>query len=168
MLFATLWSWDGCFDQHLTLVERRCSFILFIVVFFFLGWGPYNVAIFLDSLISWKISPFNDCKLSESIDYLIYVSRMVAFSHCCLNPVFYVFMGIKFRNHLKKMLQTFCKNTESNAEPQNRQTRLIYSNVKKYLCINSLRLKNLKNPGLEHCMYWISSTKWTQCKVSVQ
>ncbi|XP_050980659.1 chemokine XC receptor 1-like [Labeo rohita] len=105
--------------------RKTVQLILFIVVFFFLGWGPYNVAIFLDSLISWKISPFSDCNTSESLDYLIYVSRMVAFSHCCLNPVFYVFMGIKFRNHLKKMLQTFCR---SNTEPQNRHSRLIYSN----------------------------------------
>uniref|UniRef100_A0A8C2HKT9 Chemokine (C motif) receptor 1b, duplicate 1 n=1 Tax=Cyprinus carpio TaxID=7962 RepID=A0A8C2HKT9_CYPCA len=105
--------------------RKTVQLILFIVVFFFLGWGPYNVAIFLDSLISWKISFFSDCKISESIDYLMYASRMVAFSHCCLNPVFYVFMGIKFRNHLKKMLQTFCRN---NAEPQNRHSRLIYSN----------------------------------------
>uniref|UniRef100_A0A672SP37 X-C motif chemokine receptor 1 n=1 Tax=Sinocyclocheilus grahami TaxID=75366 RepID=A0A672SP37_SINGR len=103
--------------------RKTVQLILFIVVFFFLGWGPYNVAIFLDSLISWKVSPFNDCKLSESIDYLMYVSRMVAFSHCCLNPVFYVFMGIKFRNHLKKMLWTYCKN---NTETQNRHSRGCY------------------------------------------
>ncbi|XP_016146318.1 chemokine XC receptor 1-like [Sinocyclocheilus grahami] len=105
--------------------RKTVQLILFIVVFFFLGWGPYNMAIFLDSLIAWEISPFSDCKLSKSIDYWMYISQMVAFSHCCLNPVFYVFMGIKFRNHLKKILRTFCKN---NTEPQNRHSRLIYSN----------------------------------------
>ncbi|KAK9980202.1 hypothetical protein ABG768_013584 [Culter alburnus] len=87
--------------------KKTVQLILFIVVFFFLGWGPYNVAIFLDSLIAWGISPFNECDVSKSIDYWIYISRMMAFSHCCLNPVFYVFMGIKFRNHLKKMLTDF-------------------------------------------------------------
>ncbi|XP_050949381.1 chemokine XC receptor 1-like [Labeo rohita] len=107
--------------------RKTMQLILFMVVFFFLGWGPYNVAIFLDSLISWEIGLFSDCKLTESLDYLIYVSRMVAFSHCCLNPLFYVIMGIKFRNHLKKMLCTFC---DYNTEPQNRQSRLIYSNGK--------------------------------------
>lgn len=105
--------------------KKTVQLILFIVVFFFLGWGPYNLAIFLDSLISWQIYPFYKCDVSKSIDYWIYISRMVAFSHCCLNPVFYVFMGIKFRNHLKKMLWTFCK---KNTEPQNRNSRLIYSN----------------------------------------
>ncbi|XP_067309420.1 chemokine XC receptor 1 [Pseudorasbora parva] len=105
--------------------KKTVQLILFIVVFFFLGWGPYNVAIFLDSLISWEISPFNECEVSKSIDLWMYISRMVAFSHCCLNPVFYVFMGIKFRNHLKKMLWTFRK---KNSEPQNRHSKLIYSN----------------------------------------
>nr|AHK09953.1 chemokine C motif receptor XCR1 [Ctenopharyngodon idella] len=105
--------------------KKTVQLILFIVVFFFLGWGPYNVAIFLDPLIAWGISPFNECDVSKSVDYWIYISRMMAFSHCCLNPVFYVFMGIKFRNHLKKMLWTFCK---KNNEPQNRNSRLIYSN----------------------------------------
>ncbi|XDV28172.1 hypothetical protein PO909_031527 [Leuciscus waleckii] len=105
--------------------KKTVQLILLIVVFFFLGWGPYNVAIFLDSLISWGISPFNECDVSKSVDYWMYISRMVAFSHCCLNPVFYVFMGIKFRNHLKKMLWTFRK---KNSEPQNRHSRLIYSN----------------------------------------
>ncbi|XP_039533335.1 chemokine XC receptor 1 [Pimephales promelas] len=105
--------------------KKTVQLILFIVVFFFLGWGPYNVAIFLDSLISWGISPFNECEVSKSVDYWMYISRMVAFSHCCLNPVFYVFMGIKFRNHLKKMLWAFRK---KNNEPQNRHSRLIYSN----------------------------------------
>lgn len=105
--------------------KKTVQLILFIVVFFFLGWGPYNVAIFLDSLIAWEISPFNECEVSKSVDYWMYISRMVAFSHCCLNPVFYVFMGIKFRNHLKKMLWTFRK---KNSEPQNRHSRLIYSN----------------------------------------
>ncbi|XP_077077888.1 chemokine XC receptor 1 [Siphateles boraxobius] len=105
--------------------KKTVQLILFIVVFFFLGWGPYNVAIFLDSLIAWGISPFNECEVSKTVDYWMYISRMVAFSHCCLNPVFYVFMGIKFRNHLKKMLWTFRKKS---SEPQNRHSRLIYSN----------------------------------------
>ncbi|RXN25268.1 chemokine XC receptor 1-like protein [Labeo rohita] len=44
--------------------KKTVQLILFIVVFFFLGWGPYNVAIFLDSLIAWSISPFSDCEMT--------------------------------------------------------------------------------------------------------
>ncbi|TRY55800.1 hypothetical protein DNTS_025646 [Danionella cerebrum] len=105
--------------------RKTVQLILFIVVFFFLGWAPYNVAIFLKSLISWGIPPFNECEVSKGISYCIFVSQIVAFSHCCVNPVVYVFMGIKFRNHLKKMLWTLCKKY---IESQNRHSRLIYSN----------------------------------------
>ncbi|KAG1969063.1 chemokine XC receptor [Pimephales promelas] len=122
--------------------KKTVQLIFFIVVFFFLGWGPYNVAIFLDSLTSWGISPFNECEVSRSVDYWMYISRMVALSHCCLNPVFYVFMGIKFRNHLKKMSWAFRK---KNNEPQNRHSRLIYSNGEEIsICYSTRSNTNLE------------------------
>ncbi|XP_007242656.2 chemokine XC receptor 1 [Astyanax mexicanus] len=105
--------------------RKTVRLILCIVVVFFLGWAPYNLSIFLDSLISWEFEKLSECEVSITIDYVFYVSRLVAFSHCCLNPVFYVFMGIKFRSHLKKMLWSICKRME---QPQNRNSRLIYSN----------------------------------------
>ncbi|XP_066513988.1 chemokine XC receptor 1-like [Hoplias malabaricus] len=92
--------------------RKTVKLILCIVVVFFIGWAPYNIAIFLNTLISFKIAPFNECIVSIAIDYVLYVSRLVAFSHCCLNPVFYVFMGIKFRNHLKKMLWNICRKVD--------------------------------------------------------
>ncbi|XP_066508952.1 chemokine XC receptor 1-like [Hoplias malabaricus] len=84
--------------------RKTVKLILCIVVVFFIGWAPYNITIFLYTFISFNIAPFNECNVSTTIDYVSYVSRLVAFSHCCLNPVFYVFMGSKFQNHLKKML----------------------------------------------------------------
>ncbi|XP_076838191.1 chemokine XC receptor 1-like [Brachyhypopomus gauderio] len=105
--------------------RKTIRLILCIVVVFFLGWAPYNVASFLDSLISWEVAPFNECSFSTIVDYVFYISRLVAFSHCCLNPVFYVFMGIKFRNHLKKLLWNVCKDRN---QPTNRNSHLIYSN----------------------------------------
>ncbi|KAL6468149.1 hypothetical protein MHYP_G00238260 [Metynnis hypsauchen] len=105
--------------------RKTIRLVFCIVVVYFLGWAPYNVAIFLDSLIAWNIAPFNECDVSTVVDYIYYVSRLVAFSHCCLNPIFHVFMGIKFRSHLKKMLWNI---SGSNDEPQNRHSNLIYSN----------------------------------------
>lgn len=105
---------------------KTVKLILCIVLAFYLGWAPYNVALFLDSLIFWQVSPFNDCHVSTRVDYVFQVSRLVAFAHCCLNPVFYVFMGVKFRDHLKKVLKSFCKKDE---QPHDRrQSQLIYSN----------------------------------------
>ncbi|KAK3534055.1 hypothetical protein QTP86_001195 [Hemibagrus guttatus] len=105
---------------------KTIRLILCIVIAFYLGWTPYNVSMFLSSLISFHIAPFNDCHVSTALDFVSTVSRLVAFSHCCLNPMFYVFMGVKFRDHLKTALKNFCR--KDNQLKDRRQSHLIYSN----------------------------------------
>ncbi|XP_074491621.1 chemokine (C motif) receptor 1a, duplicate 1 [Sebastes fasciatus] len=84
--------------------NRAVKLVFCIVAVFFLGWVPYNVVIFLRLLADKLVPPFEDCDTSIRLDYAFYVCRLVAFSHCCLNPVFYAFVGVKFRSHLKSML----------------------------------------------------------------
>ncbi|KAG7229022.1 hypothetical protein INR49_013255 [Caranx melampygus] len=62
------------------------------------------------------------CQMYQELEYAFYISRIFAFSHCCLNPVFYVFVGIKFKNHLKKMLKSLGKNRNSIRSRQSRMT----------------------------------------------
>ncbi|XP_037104661.1 chemokine (C motif) receptor 1a, duplicate 1 [Syngnathus acus] len=81
--------------------SRAVKLVLCVVVVFFLGWVPYNVVIFLRLLSNKLVPPFEDCDLSIRLDYAFYVCRLVAFSHCCLNPVFYALVGVRFRRHLK-------------------------------------------------------------------
>ncbi|XP_042273193.1 chemokine (C motif) receptor 1a, duplicate 1 [Thunnus maccoyii] len=84
--------------------NRAVKLVFCIVAVFFLGWVPYNVVIFLKMLADHLVAPFDDCEISIQLDYAFYVCRLIAFSHCCLNPVFYAFVGVKFRSHLKSML----------------------------------------------------------------
>ncbi|XP_026200163.1 chemokine XC receptor 1-like [Anabas testudineus] len=84
--------------------KRAIKLVFCIVAVFFIGWVPYNVVIFLKLLADNLIAPFHTCKASIRLDYVFYVCRLIAFSHCCLNPVFYVFLGVKFRSHLKSLL----------------------------------------------------------------
>nr|XP_020462718.1 chemokine XC receptor 1-like [Monopterus albus]XP_020462719.1 chemokine XC receptor 1-like [Monopterus albus] len=84
--------------------NRAVKLVFCIVAVFFVGWVPYNVVIFLRILADNLVEPFDDCRVSIQLDYAFYVCRFIAFSHCCLNPVFYVFVGVKFRSHLKSML----------------------------------------------------------------
>ncbi|XP_058619763.1 chemokine XC receptor 1-like [Onychostoma macrolepis] len=84
--------------------HKTVRLIFCIALVFFIGWAPYNIVMFLKSL---TFHPFTDCEVSIRLDYAYYACRMLAFSHCCLNPVFYVFVGVKFRNHLKMILQKF-------------------------------------------------------------
>ncbi|XP_027882458.1 chemokine (C motif) receptor 1a, duplicate 1 [Xiphophorus couchianus] len=84
--------------------NRAIKLVFCIVAVFFIGWVPYNMVIFLRVLHHSDVQPFNDCDISIQLDYAFYISRLIAFSHCCLNPVFYAFVGVTFRNHLKSLL----------------------------------------------------------------
>uniref|UniRef100_A0A8C6Q7W3 X-C motif chemokine receptor 1 n=1 Tax=Nothobranchius furzeri TaxID=105023 RepID=A0A8C6Q7W3_NOTFU len=89
--------------------NRAVRLVFCIVTVFFVGWVPYNVVIFLRILTRHDVLPSDDCEMSIQLDYAFSVCRFVAFSHCCLNPVFYAFVGVKFRNHLKTILHKLLK-----------------------------------------------------------
>jgi XC chemokine receptor 1 len=88
--------------------HRTLKLISTLVMVFFVGWAPYNVLIFLRSVREIK-----DCEDYKRLGYAFYISRMLAYSHCCLNPVFYVFVGVKYKNHMKRMLRGWGKQTNS-------------------------------------------------------
>ena len=88
--------------------HRTLKLISTLVMVFFVGWAPYNVLIFRQSVIKFK-----DCDDYKRWGYAFYISRLFAYSHCCLNPVFYVFVGVKYKNHMKRMLRGWGKQTNS-------------------------------------------------------
>ncbi|XP_042202923.1 C-C chemokine receptor type 3-like [Callorhinchus milii] len=94
---------------------KAVKVILCIVVIFFLCWAPYNMVIFLVSLKQLNVSPFTTCEMSKHIDYAYFISRNLAYFHCCLNPVFYAFVGTNFRIHLNKLLRNLfpCMRTQN-------------------------------------------------------
>ncbi|XP_076009649.1 chemokine XC receptor 1-like [Genypterus blacodes] len=101
-----------CYTQILLKITRTRShtksravrLIFSIVTVFFAGWVPYNIVIFLRMLADHLIAPFDTCDARNNLEYAFAVSRLVAFSHCCLNPIFYAFVGVTFRGHLKSLL----------------------------------------------------------------
>lgn len=98
---------------------KTLKLIFTLMVVFFLGWAPYNIVIFLQSFDLRPKPPADsrtlvrNCEKSKELDYALYITRFFAFSHCCLNPVFYVFVGVKYKNHLKKMLKSLGRNNSS-------------------------------------------------------
>ncbi|XP_028282901.1 chemokine XC receptor 1-like [Parambassis ranga] len=115
--------------------NKTLKLIFILMVVFFVGWVPYNVVIFMQSFsympqpaAESKIVALN-CESQKRLDYALNISRIFAFSHCCLNPVFYVFVGVKFKNHLKKMLKSFSHNNSHNVSIRNRNSRLTITSV---------------------------------------
>lgn len=100
---------------------KTVKLIFVIVVVFILGWAPYNIVILLRSFA--HLAPFDDCTVSIHLDYAFYICRLIAFSHCCLNPVFYAFVGVKFRKHLKVIVHKFTPAPQASLESQ--RTRMI-------------------------------------------
>ncbi|KAF6733999.1 Chemokine XC receptor 1 [Oryzias melastigma] len=93
--------------------NRTLKLIFILVVVFFIEWTPYNYVIFQMSRDVLTENDGHDCGSFTRQMYAYYISRMLAFSHCCLNPVFYVLLGVKFKNHLKKMLQRCTSDSHS-------------------------------------------------------
>ncbi|XP_048033985.1 chemokine XC receptor 1-like [Megalobrama amblycephala] len=85
--------------------QKTVKLIFVIVLVVFVGWAPYNIVMLLKTFTIQNIKPFSSCEVSIRLDYAYYTCQMLAFSHCCLHPVFYIFFDVKFRNHLKMILQ---------------------------------------------------------------
>lgn len=131
VIFIFCYSQIMCRLLRPTVQRRRnktLKLIFILMVVFFVGWLPYNVVIFLQSSHMWPQSATDaktlaeKCEASKRLDYAFYVSRFFAFSHCCLNPVFYVFVGVKFNSHLTKMLKSWGHQRNSIRSRQSRLT----------------------------------------------
>ncbi|KAF4087604.1 hypothetical protein AMELA_G00072550, partial [Ameiurus melas] len=82
--------------------------VIIVMVVFFCCWIPYNIAAFLKALeLRHILTP--ECELSKTIQLMLQVTEAIAYSHSCLNPFLYVFVGEKFRRNLANLLiQTRC------------------------------------------------------------
>nr|XP_024656567.1 C-C chemokine receptor type 2-like [Maylandia zebra] len=87
----------GCYSRIIpTLMSMRTAkrhrivkLIICIVVVFFLLWAPYNISLFLEFLL----------------DKAIKVTEALAYTHCCLNPIIYAFVGEKFMRRALQLLK---------------------------------------------------------------
>ncbi|XP_078454438.1 atypical chemokine receptor 4 [Lampetra fluviatilis] len=76
--------------------------ILAVVLAFFFCWLPFNVIMFIEAYLG-----YNDamtCEAQTSLMYAKQAAEGIAFSHCCLNPFLYAFIGIKFKNDFVRLL----------------------------------------------------------------
>ncbi|XP_029958645.1 C-C chemokine receptor type 3-like isoform X2 [Salarias fasciatus] len=82
--------------------HRTVKLIIFIMVIFVVFWAPYNISRFLKFL---DLS--DDCTWRENVQLSITITEAIAFTHCCLNPIIYAFVGQKFMSRALKMLMSW-------------------------------------------------------------
>ncbi|XP_006804452.1 C-C chemokine receptor type 5 isoform X1 [Neolamprologus brichardi] len=82
--------------------KQAIRLVVIVVAIFFCCWFPYNIAALFRALeLKHRIL---DCGYSKAIRLALQITEAIAYSHSCLNPILYVFVGEKFRRHLLRMI----------------------------------------------------------------
>ncbi|XP_065273379.1 C-X-C chemokine receptor type 5 [Emys orbicularis] len=92
-----------CQSQRLQR-QKAVRVAILVTGVFLLCWSPYHMVIFLDTLDKLETLP-NDCALADQLGTSIMVTEVIGFTHCCLNPILYAFVGVKFRNDFFRILR---------------------------------------------------------------
>ncbi|KAJ8418756.1 hypothetical protein AAFF_G00002550 [Aldrovandia affinis] len=87
------------FEKHKAL---RVIFV--VVAVFVLSQLPYNSLLVVEATQAANTT-ITDCDLARRFDIASQVMKSLAYTHSCLNPFLYVFIGVRFRNDLLKMLR---------------------------------------------------------------
>ncbi|KAK3550839.1 hypothetical protein QTP70_006164 [Hemibagrus guttatus] len=98
-----------------------------VMLVFFCCWTPYNITAFIKAL-ELKGILSSECERSKRIQLMLQVTEAIAYSHSCLNPFLYVFVGEKFRRHLSRLLrQTPCVHVQCMKSYMTRAASSVYS-----------------------------------------
>lgn len=81
--------------------HKAIRVVLAVVAVFVLCHLPYNVALMHHTL---SLFQQRGCEAERAKLRALAVSRSVAYLHCCLNPVLYAFVGVKFRGHFRQIV----------------------------------------------------------------
>lgn len=108
-LFLPLFIMGFCYFQIIRrLMSSQSSkkpairLVFLVVAVFFCCWVPYNVSAFFKALE--LLGLYTECSSSKDIRLSLQVTEAIAYSHSCLNPILYVFVGEKFRRQLLRLI----------------------------------------------------------------
>uniref|UniRef100_A0AAV2K4R1 C-X-C chemokine receptor type 2 n=1 Tax=Knipowitschia caucasica TaxID=637954 RepID=A0AAV2K4R1_KNICA len=88
-------------NQH---KHKAMRFILAVVLSFIVCWLPFNASVLIDILIRGGSLPVESCQTLYTVEKMLNVPQVLAFTHCMVNPILYAFIGQKFRNQLLSAL----------------------------------------------------------------
>eukprot|EP00066_Takifugu_rubripes_P003463 XP_003966033.1 PREDICTED: C-C chemokine receptor type 2-like [Takifugu rubripes] len=94
-------------NMRSTKRHRVIRLIICIVLAFFLFWTPYNIYLFLFFLNNKGKLGGEVCKVEENLKLTGTVTETFAYTHCCLNPVIYAFIGEKFIKRVLNLLKSW-------------------------------------------------------------
>ncbi|XP_073703821.1 C-C chemokine receptor type 5 [Garra rufa] len=109
-LFLPLFVIGFCYSMILIrLLKARSSrrqamrLVIAVMLVFFCCWAPYNITAFV-KVLELKKHITSSCETSKAINLSLQITEALAYSHSCVNPFLYVFVGEKFSKQLFRLL----------------------------------------------------------------
>lgn len=92
-------------NMRSTKRHRVIRLIISIILIFFLFWTPYNCYLFLDFLNKEEKLEGDVCQLEANLKLTGTLTETFAYTHCCINPIIYAFIGEKFMKRVLSLLR---------------------------------------------------------------
>uniref|UniRef100_A0A674C6W6 Chemokine (C-C motif) receptor 9a n=2 Tax=Salmo trutta TaxID=8032 RepID=A0A674C6W6_SALTR len=89
------------FQKH-----KALRVILVVVAVFVLSQLPYNSVLVMEATQAAN-STETDCSAAKRFDVVGQMLKSLAYTHACLNPFLYVFVGVRFRRDILKLLRIY-------------------------------------------------------------
>ncbi|XP_049761338.1 C-C chemokine receptor type 6 [Elephas maximus indicus] len=83
--------------------HKAIRVIIAVVLVFLVCQTPHNMVLLVTAATMGSMG--RSCSSEKLIAYTKNVTEVLAFLHCCLNPVLYAFIGQKFRNYFLKIMK---------------------------------------------------------------
>ncbi|XP_040297218.1 C-X-C chemokine receptor type 2-like [Bufo bufo] len=83
--------------------QRAMKVIFAVFLVFLICWLPHNITVMVDSLMRKKHIK-ETCLLRNQLDTALYITEVFGFTHSCINPILYAFIGHKFRHSFLTIL----------------------------------------------------------------
>lgn len=83
--------------------HRAIRVVIAVVLVFLACQIPHNMVLLVTAANTGKMG--RSCSAEKALAYARNVAEVLAFLHCCLNPVLYAFIGQKFRSYFMKIMK---------------------------------------------------------------
>ncbi|XP_058482415.1 C-C chemokine receptor type 9a [Solea solea] len=119
-----------CYSVIVTKLLRTRNFqkhkamrvILVVVMVFIVSQLPYNVVLVMKATQASNMT-MTDCKEMKRFDVVGQVLKSVAYTHACLNPFLYAFVGVRFRRDVLQLLRCCCRPPLVSKSPLSKTSR---------------------------------------------
>ncbi|XP_037673726.1 C-C chemokine receptor type 6 [Choloepus didactylus] len=83
--------------------HKAIRVIIAVVLVFLICQIPHNMVLLVTAANMGRMN--RTCSSEKLMGYTKIITEVLAFLHCCLNPVLYAFIGEKFRNYFLKIMK---------------------------------------------------------------